>query len=57
MNATEYTVMGRVFRVLAEFSAPAAANAYMSEHPNAGVLAVDGARIILADVNDKGEPA
>lgn len=53
----KHTVMGRVFSVLAEFSDPDAANAYMSEHSDARVLAVDGARIILADVNDKGEPA
>lgn len=51
---------GRRFRVVAQFQHDAdgveAANEFMTENEHAGVLVVEGGQIILADVNDRGEP-
>ena len=51
--------MGRDFIVLAEFpeTEDAQANAYMDRYPGAAVLGIWDGKVILADVNDLGQPA
>lgn len=53
-----YRHYGRDFTIVADYpdtdEGAAKANAFMTENPGAGVLAVDGSRIIIAALNDKG---
>lgn len=53
-----YRHWGLDFAILAEYQdnneGTAQANAFMTKNPGAGVLAVDGGRIIIAALNDKG---
>lgn len=53
-----YVAIGRAFRVVAEFAntdeGTKLANAYMLEHPGAGVLDVVDGRVILAHESDNG---
>ncbi|KAF0251289.1 hypothetical protein [Pseudomonas putida] len=50
--------LGRTYLIIAEFPDTEAgnksANTYMAAHPNAGVLAVQGDRVILANNTDQG---
>lgn len=59
-ETSRHTLRGRSFIIQAEFPDTEAgerdANAYMGEHPGAGVLDVIGGRVILASNTDKGEP-
>lgn len=53
-----YRHWGLDFAILAEYQdndeGTALSNAFMTENPGTGVLAVDGGRIIIAALNDKG---
>jgi hypothetical protein len=57
--AGHHTLYGRRFAILARFSGVGyvdRANAYMTQHSNAGLLADIDGEAILADMSDKGEP-
>ena len=60
-EAKTHTLMGRTFKVLAEFpetvEGTARANAYMESHPGACVLEVVAGVVILADKADAGVAA
>lgn len=51
-----YRTYGRLFLVTQVFTDDAAANLYMSEHPEAALIGVNDDHIFLADVTDKGIP-
>lgn len=53
-----HETMGRRFRIVARFleASVGEANAWMQQHPRHGVLAVTGVEILIAHVDDEGEP-
>lgn len=53
--------LGRAYLIVADFpdtdAGTKSANDYMAKHPNAGVLAVEGERVIVVNNTDKGAGA